>query len=118
MGRKTRGMSPEEFWSRVSPEPNTGCWIWNPDSTQAPEQYGIVKVDGWEQGPHRHAWELANGKRIPLRRHLGRLVAFVCQHCDNRWCVNPKHLYLGNAKTNAIDIWQRSRKHHRRPLSA
>jgi hypothetical protein len=43
------------------------------------------------------AWMLYHGRgRIP-----GRLQ---CLHtCNNGWCVNPAHLYLGTAKDNARD---------------
>jgi hypothetical protein len=32
----------------------------------------------------------------------------VCHHCDNEWCINPKHLYLGTAKQNTKDIYDRN----------
>lgn len=28
---------------------------------------------------------------------------FVCHRCNNKKCVNPLHLYLGDAKSNAFD---------------
>jgi hypothetical protein len=34
----------------------------------------------------------------------------VLHKCDNGWCVNPKHLYLGTAKQNTADIWKRNKK--------
>lgn len=32
----------------------------------------------------------------------------VCHHCDNEWCINPKHLYLGTAKQNTTDVYNRN----------
>ena len=29
--------------------------------------------------------------------------SFACHKCDNRLCVNPLHVYFGNAKTNTDD---------------
>lgn len=35
--------------------------------------------------------------------------SFVCHTCDNPGCVNPGHLYIGSAKTNAEDRVARKR---------
>lgn len=32
----------------------------------------------------------------------------VLHRCDNEWCVNPDHLYLGSAKDNTRDIYERN----------
>jgi hypothetical protein len=36
--------------------------------------------------------------------------AFCCHHCDVRLCVNPEHLYWGNAATNIQDSYDRRRR--------
>jgi hypothetical protein len=33
----------------------------------------------------------------------------VCHTCDNAWCTNPAHLYLGTAKQNTKDIFDRNK---------
>lgn len=33
----------------------------------------------------------------------------VCHTCDNQWCINPKHLYLGTQHQNIKDIWKRNK---------
>jgi hypothetical protein len=91
----------ERFWKRMDKNgptpihmPHLGpCWVW----TGARFQYGYGKVQ-WAYKfltAHRITFELVNG---PLPDG-----AWVCHHCNNPACCNPKHIYAGNAKTNAHD---------------
>jgi hypothetical protein len=79
--------------ARVSPEPNSGCWLWC--STVSPRGYGRYPMDGRNWFAHRAAWRLFRG---PIPDGL-----FLCHKCDVPGCVNPDHLFLGTARDNALD---------------
>jgi len=34
----------------------------------------------------------------------------VLHHCDNEWCIEPTHLYLGSGVQNVADIINRNRR--------
>lgn len=75
----------EKFWSRVSPEPNSGCWIWIGGLSPNPSgDYGHVKWMGRYTGAHRVAYSLLRGS-IPFGLELDHLCRFTR-------CVNPWHL--------------------------
>ena len=49
----------------------------------------------------RNRWIKANG---PLRSD-----EWLCHNCDNGYCVNFSHIYVGNASTNNNDAASRKR---------
>ena len=92
----------ERFWSRVSPEPTTGCWLWTGGANG--RGYGQVWFANRQQSVHRVAFVLANGP-IPQDR-------IVMHRCDNRPCVNPGHLVLGSHQENTDDMRRKGRERH------
>jgi len=72
----------ERFWSHVSPEPNTGCWLWM--AGEARGGYAKFKADGKTVVAHKWYWETRNGP-VPGGLELDHL-------CRVRCCVNPIHL--------------------------
>jgi hypothetical protein len=99
----------ERFLSHVSPEPMSGCWLW--EASTGPKGYGqfmVVEEEGNRvYRAHRMAWLLFRGS-IP-----GRL--YVLHKCDTPPCVNPDHLFLGTQLVNLTDAKQKGRRLGRKP---
>lgn len=85
------------FWRNV--DMSGDCWVWT--GMRHPQGYGVISVNGRQVRAHRVAYEL-EVEPIPSG-------AMVNHHCDNPPCVRPDHLYIGDAKTNARDMWARGR---------
>ncbi|MEA4811174.1 MAG: HNH endonuclease [Anaerolineaceae bacterium] len=73
------------------------CWEWAGTLNNA--GYGIFRIAKENRNvlAHRYMLSLALGRDIPSDTD-------VCHVCDNPKCVNPEHLYLGNAYTNMHDM--------------
>ena len=87
----------KRFWSKVRKTNN--CWFWTAYLNN--KGYGVFRLNGKDQKAHRVSYKLNIGK-IPKD-------LFVCHHCDNPGCVNPKHLWVGTAKDNAHDMIKKGR---------
>lgn len=94
----------ERFEANISPEPNTGCYLWTAKAER--RGYGVVDLNGKSVTAHRAAYELAFGPIPP--------GMCVCHKCDTPLCVNTDHLFLGTAKDNALDMARKGRSRFHR----
>lgn len=75
----------DRFWTRVLPEPNSGCWLWvGAYRDSGNKGYGRLYVGRKLRYAHAVAWELYRGA-IPEGMEIDHL-------CRNEICVNPQHL--------------------------
>ena len=75
------------------------CWPWLGSTDW---RYGTFYHNNRCNKAHRIAWSIHHGKPVPKN-------LMVCHSCDNTVCVNPKHLFIGTMKDNALDSMRKGR---------
>lgn len=84
---------PDRFWNKVTPEPNSGCWLFT--GARNRDGYGTFFRNGRTLGAHRVAYEGLIG-RVPDGLCLDHRV------CQTPECVNPAHLEAVTHRVNML----------------
>lgn len=94
----------QSFDEKWMPLTECSCWLWTASVRKG--DYGQI-VDGTRPRVATHvALEIYKGTKIPY----GTLV---CHKCDHPWCVNPDHLFIGDAMVNSLDSRSKGRNRNR-----
>ena len=91
---------PDRFLDKVSPEPNTGCWLWT-GSLRGPLGHAAFAIGSRSDGTRRHvyayrfAYETLVGP-VPHGLELDHV------NCSTPSCVNPRHLVAVSHRENVL----------------
>lgn len=95
----------QNFWDKVNK--TEGCWNWTGATNGRGVNgvaYGLFKIPKTRKNMSAH--------RISYTLHNGPITSdqWVLHKCDNPLCVNPDHLFLGDAAANIADMDAKGRR--------
>lgn len=98
----TRKPLSERLAGKYAVDATTGCWNWL--GAKRHKGYGVVNEGGRGRALAAH--------RVSFELHVGPIPVgmWVLHRCDNPACINPAHLFLGNALDNVRDMDAKGRR--------
>lgn len=97
-----RGSLAERFEANTIPEPNSGCLLWFGAARK--RGYGRIRSgNGREVIEATHVALALDGRPVPAGKQ-------ALHKCDNPYCVNANHLFIGDAKANVADMIAKARQ--------
>lgn len=103
VGPRTLALIGERFWRYVQKGWGDECWVWTGPKNGT--GYGVLT--------HGRRGRLGtySAHRLSFVMHVDELSRddYVLHSCDNRVCVNPRHLHIGSHQENADEAVARGR---------